>query len=131
MRPFVLLFPLSSSSFSVHALAGEMKFAEHNFSVEMPSGWMSINPASRDALLAVQSASKTQKFLVFATKIQSLVHPDAGRDVRNDTKDKDDEGRIQDRPGPGHDPGGDAVCGLVLRRPLLPSDAAARSPTTP
>jgi hypothetical protein len=73
---------------SVYALAGPMNFVEHNFSVEMPSGWSTISPAPRDALLAVQSPGKTQKFLVFASKTQSLVHPDAGREVRNDTKDK-------------------------------------------
>ena len=86
MRPIALLsaFLLLSAC----ALAGAMNFVEHNFSVEMPPGWSSINPAPRDALLAVQSPSKTQKFLVFATKTQSLVHPDAGRDVRNDTRDK-------------------------------------------
>jgi hypothetical protein len=36
----------------------------------------------------VQSPEKKQKFLVFATKTQSLVHPDAAKDVRKDTKEQ-------------------------------------------
>jgi hypothetical protein len=86
MRHLALLLALLFLSAQVQA--GPMNFVSHNFSVEMPPGWSAINPAPPDSLLAVQSPGKTQKFLVFATKTQSLVHPDAGREVRNDTKDK-------------------------------------------
>jgi hypothetical protein len=73
---------------SIHALAGPMNFVEQNFSVEMPPGWSAINPAPPRALLAIQSPGKTEKFIVYATKAQSLVHSNDAREVYKDSKER-------------------------------------------
>jgi hypothetical protein len=73
---------------SIHVMAGPMNFVEQNFSVEMPPGWSAINPAPPRALLAVQSPGKAEKFIVYATKAQSLVHSNDAREVYKDSKER-------------------------------------------
>ncbi len=71
---------------SVHAVAAQMKFVEHNFSVEMPAGWSALNPQPADTLLAIQSPNRTQKLLVYATTMSAKSHPDAARELGENAK---------------------------------------------
>ncbi|HEY3901437.1 MAG TPA: hypothetical protein VGM54_22700 [Chthoniobacter sp.] len=72
--------------FTVHAVAAPMKFADHNFSMEMPPGWSTLTPQPADTLLAMQSPGRAQKLLVYAMTRPARNHPDAARELGENAK---------------------------------------------
>ncbi len=68
MRALIFLILLGGS---LQTSAAPIRFPDHNFSVEIPAGWMPIRPLPPEALAAVQSPDASKKLLVFATKYRA------------------------------------------------------------
>jgi hypothetical protein len=54
--------------------------------VEIPPGWSAINQPPPDALLAVQSPSQSERFLVFAAAMPAREHPNAAHEFWESAK---------------------------------------------
>src|SRR4051812_18186325 len=62
------------------------QFPEHNFSIEIPKGWVNMSPRPPQALVASQNADNTQRLLVFAIKLPANERTTGASDMRAGAK---------------------------------------------
>jgi hypothetical protein len=69
LAPHRIVLPFLLVACAATAFAAPLRFPDHNFSVELPPGWVPINPQPPDTLLAVKSPDGARRILVATAKL--------------------------------------------------------------
>jgi len=66
--------------------AEPLRFPDHNFSIEVPTGWTEISPRTPQALVALQSLDNSKRILAFAVKLPPNERATGATDIRAGAK---------------------------------------------
>jgi hypothetical protein len=85
MKQFLLLVAILAVALS-SLRAAPTRVPEHNFSVEIPDGWIDIRPLPPETVLAKKNAANTKGFMVAATKLSGSERDSGAADFRGGVK---------------------------------------------